>query len=629
MKNNNWSPRKSREFYNIQTWGNGYFDINNAGQINVRKNKYSVDKPVTLIDIINLAKEQYSVQTPLILRFNDIIKGRANRIIKAFMDKKKALEYSGSYTLIYPIKVNQNKTVIDSFLSLNNSVRGLEAGSKAELIGVLSSIKDTKTPIICNGYKDRSYIKLALIAKKSGYNITIVIEKMLEAKYVIEESKILEVEPLLGVRFRLALTLAGKWAHSGGEKSKFGLNTTQVLELIQRLKDNKLLHCLNLLHCHQGSQIANIKDIGHYINELTMTYVGLCKIGVPLKTIDIGGGLAVDYEGSRSRSFNSTNYSIGDYAETILSNIKTICTDNNVAIPNVFSESGRAVVAHHAVFISNIVELERVVGEEVPEVKVKDEDLLELAGLYDSFNKIPINEIYSSAVVAMDSLHNRFTEGKLSLAKRAIAEQLFSHIKLNIFKNLNQSYRSHRELYDFLDEDLAKKIIVNFSLFQSMPDVWAIDQRLPIMPITHLNQEPTMRAIIEDITCDSDGKISRYTDYQGDEPSLKLPPFNEKDPYLLAVFLIGAYQEIMGNMHNLFGPVTTINVSLNAKGTFIIERIHDSFKNADSLNHVGFNIDEICKAFDKRIKQIKLPLKTQTMLLSQVKEIIESHTYLS
>ena len=620
-----WNSKRSRDFYNMPAWGNSYFDIDKSGAITVMRGKYTADKPVAIKDIITKAKE-VGITTPLVLRFTDIIQSRARRITKAFNDAKKQLDYSGKYTLIYPVKVNQNKAVVDSVLK--TSICGLEAGSKAELLAAISLIKDNSTPIVCNGYKDSSYIRAALIARKLGRNITIVIEKMPEAKHVIQIAKELDVEPLLGVRFRLALTLAGKWAHSGGEKSKFGLNTTQVLDLIRILKKNNLLNSLHLLHCHQGSQIANIKDIQHYINELSRVYIELTRLGVPLKIIDIGGGLAVDYEGSRTRSFNSTNYKLSSYAYTILSTLKQVALANNIDLPNVYSESGRATVAHHAVMVTDIVEIENAVGEEVPEVTSKDEDLLELEELLESFDTLPINEIYSSSIVAIESIQHRFINGSLSLEKRAIAEQLFSHIKLKLIKKLNRSYRSHRELYDILDEDLAKKIIANFSVFQSMPDSWAISQLLPIMPLTHLDKEPTMRAVIEDITCDSDGKISHYMDYQGNEPSIKLPPYDYNNPYLLAVFLIGAYQEIMGNLHNLFGPVATLDISLDGNGNFTIENIHPGFTNANSLDHVNFTSQDICDRLTKFLKNTKYDKKHQRDMLKSLEDILNSHTYL-
>ena len=627
IENTTWNYKKSREFYNIQAWGNGYFDVDKSGKITVKRAKYIADKSVVIADIITKVKT-LDVTTPLILRFTDIIQSRALRIIKAFNDVRKKISYTGNYNLIYPIKVNQNKAVIDSFTNTKSASCGLEAGSKAELLAVLSSVKSNNTPIICNGYKDHEYIRTALIARKIGRNITIVIEKMQEANLIIELCQELDIEPLLGIRFRLALTLAGKWAHSGGEKSKFGLNTTQALDLINNLRQNNLLHCLHLLHCHQGSQIANVKDIEHYINELSMMYVQLHKLGVLIDVIDIGGGLAVDYEGSRTRSFNSTNYNLSEYAHTILSTVQRVAQTQNVPVPDVYSESGRAVTAHHAVFITNIVDVESVVGEDVPEVKSKDEDLLELEDLLDSFNKLPINEIYSSAAIAVENIHNRFNAGDLSIEKRAIAEQLFSHIKLKVIKKLNRSYRSHRELYDILDEDLAKKIIANFSVFQSMPDIWAISQLLPVMPLSGLNHEPKMRAIIEDITCDSDGKIGQYMDYQGNEPSLKLPVYNSKHPYLLAVFLVGAYQEIMGNMHNLFGKVNTVDVILDGNGNYSIDKINPGFSNSDSLQQVGFDGETTLKILTKQLAKTKLGKKEQNKLLKELQDTLESHPYL-
>lgn len=628
IKENNWNFKKSKDFYCVDGWANSYFDVNKQGCMTVRRGKYLKDIPVVLDDIIQHACDKFAVQTPLVLRFTDIVKNRVERITNAFNKARKALDYASEYTLIYPIKVNQNKAVVESIVDSKPN-NGLEAGSKAELLAVLSMVKNNKTPIVCNGYKDRDYIRTALIARKIGRNITIIIEKMHEANYVIEVAKELDVKPQLGVRCRLALTLAGKWAHSGGEKSKFGLSTTQILELLKLLKKNDLLDCLHLIHCHQGSQIANVKDIEHYINELAQVYVQLRKLDVDIKIIDVGGGLAVDYEGSRSRSFNSTNYSLGEYAHTILAKVQELSKKNDLPIPQIYTESGRATTAHHAVFVTNIVEIESVVGEEVPDIgKSKDEDLVELDDMLDSFDKLPINEIYSSSVVAIESLHTRFSAGDLSLEKRALAEQLFSHIKLEIIKRLNPLHRSHRELYDILDEDLAKKIIANFSLFQSMPDSWAISQLFPVVPLSNLNEEPVLRAVIEDITCDSDGIITNYMDFQGNEPSLKLPPYNPEKPYLLGVFLVGAYQEIMGNMHNLFGKVTTLDICLDGKGNFEIENVHQGFANSDSLEHVGYDITEMLDSMKKSLSSLKISKSEQINLFNQVKEVFESHTYL-
>lgn len=629
QKENSWNIKKSKEFYCINAWSNGYFDIDKQGEITASRKRYLKETAVSLNSIIKQAKEKYKIQTPLILRFTDIVKDRVDRITKAFNDKRKELAYQPEYTLIFPIKVNQNKSVVESIVNAKAN-NGLEAGSKAELLAVLSLVKNNRTPIICNGYKDRDYIKTALIARKIGHNITIVIEKMPEALYMLELAKELDVKPLLGVRCRLALTLAGKWAHSGGEKSKFGLSATQILKLVELLKENELLDCLHLIHCHQGSQIANLKDIEHYINELSQVYVQLHGLGVNIKVIDTGGGLAVDYEGSRTRSFNSTNYTLGEYAETIIGIVKKNCLINDLPLPQIYTESGRATTAHHAVFVTDIVEIESVVGEEVPDIgKTNDEDLVELDNMLDSFDKLPINEIYYSSVLAIENLHNRFAAGSLSLTKRALAEQLFSHIKLQVIKRLNPVHRAHRELFDILDEDLAKKIIANFSLFQSLSDSWAISQLFPVLPISQLDKEPTMRSIIEDITCDSDGKISNYMDYQGNEPSLKLPPYDANNPYLIGIFLVGAYQETMGNFHNLFGKVAVLDVCLDGKGGFEIENIHDAFANQDSLKLFGYDIIEMQDYIKKSISSLKITKAKQIELNQYIKSVFEAHTYLA
>ena len=592
MSKSQWSFNNSKKFYNIDIWGNGYFGINHNGEITVKKGKYSQNHAVPLKQIVQHLQHM-NIETPIILRFTDIIQNRISRITRAFSQAMHNLNYSGQYTLIFPIKVNQQHTIINSILQTTPENKfGLEAGSKPELLILLSSISDKTLPIVCNGFKDYEYIHIALIAKKCGLNITIVIEKMIELQYVIEISKLLDVVPTLGVRFRLALTPAGKWSHSGGDKSKFGLNASQLIEMINILRQHNLLHCLQLLHCHQGSQIANIKDIENYIYELTHIYVHLIKLGIPITILDIGGGLAIDYEGSRTRNFNSTNYSLGAYATTILQTIKLITQNNNIPMPHIYSESGRAVVAHHAVFITNILEIEEIKPIDFV-ISDEDIDLITLDKLYNSFDTLDINEIYSSGILILENIHKRFTQGQLSLTYRANAEQLFHQIKLKLIQKLNLHYRSHRQLYDKLDEELAIKIILNFSIFQSLPDSWAIAQLFPIMPMTHLNQKPTMRAILQDITCDSDGKINNYIDYQGYEPSIKLPLYNPMEPYLIAIFLVGAYQEIMGNAHNLFGSVNTADISLDGPTGFVINKIHHAKNNQQILNQMDYKSPDI------------------------------------
>lgn len=628
INNLKWDSKKNREFYNIESWGNGYFDINEEGEIIVKASKYSTSIPVPLKKIVDHAK-CLGLDTPILLRFPDIIKSRALRIVEAFTKVKKEIGYDKNYYLIYPIKVNQNKSVIDSLLSINEMYQGLEAGSKSELLAVLASTKDNKIPIVCNGYKDKEYIKIALIARKLGYNIHIIIEKMKEAEYVAELAKELKVTPNLGVRFRLALMLAGKWARSGGERSKFGLDASQILRLIAYLKEHNFLHCLNLLHCHQGSQIANIKDIQYYIDEIINVYIEIYKLGAPLKILDVGGGLAVDYEGSRTRSFNSTNYNLKEYAQTILTTIKDSVTKANIPLPEVYSESGRAVSAHHAVFVTNIIGVESILGENVELKKSGSLEIAELEYLLDSFDKLPINEIYSTGIIAMEKIHSKFNEGELTLEMRAKAEQIFSHIKIRVLENLNRSYRNHRDIYDALDEGLAKKLIANFSLFHSLPDSWAISQLFPVMPISHLNEKPTMRAIIEDITCDSDGVIKNYIDYQGNEPSIKLPRYNINDPYEIAIFLVGAYQEIMGNLHNLFGSVATLDIVLKDNGKFEVKKAQKASSKGEMLGKVGFSLEYLLENLDKQITNSGLSKDEQDSFKLSLINSLNSHTYLN
>jgi len=612
MTKSKWNALKSKQHYAIEGWGNGYFDIDNRGNVTVQKNGTTPQSKVVLQDIVDEAKGKHNIQTPMLIRFSDIIKSRVDRVVLAFNKAIKDNLYTGKYNLIYPIKANQHYGVVKTISETKSKFTGLEAGSKPELLAVLSVVTDNKTPIICNGYKDYDYIKIALLARQLGRNITIVVEKMPELYNIVKVSAELNVRPLIGVRCRLALTLAGKWAHSGGEKSKFGLNTTQILKLIEVLEEASMLECLHLIHCHQGSQIANINELGNF-------YIALHKKGVNIKIIDIGGGLAIDYEGSKSRSFNSTNYSLGEYAEIIIQTVKELCHKHQIAIPDIFSESGRASTAHHAVFVTNITEVEDIlINEHIPEVI--DEDLQDLSNIIKNFKQTPLNEIYAISYTAIHSIYDRFTQGEISLNVRALAEQMYIIIKQKLFTSLNPSFRAHREIFDNLEEDLAKKVIANFSLFQSMPDAWAIKQLFPIMPLTQLNEPLELSGIIEDITCDSDGKIDLYSTVSGIDKVIKLPKYKSNDPYLLGVFLVGTYQEILGNLHNLFGTVPVVEVKLIDNGKFEILQVYQGFSNETSLSHVGYNKDKMIESY---IKQ----WKTKDTI-TYLRNILQQHTYL-
>src|SRR5690606_17438845 len=507
---------------------------------------------------------------PVLVRFSDILHDRVNRLCDAFNQAARQQDYQGRYTVVYPIKVNQQRRVVEEIIKASPAMEhgqvGLEAGSKPELMAVLALSERPGSTIVCNGYKDREYIRLALIGQKLGHNVYIVIEKLTELNLILEEAQRLDVRPLVGVRARLASIGKGNWQNTGGEKSKFGLSSTQVLAVVQRLRDANALDCLRLLHFHLGSQIANIRDIQRGLGECARFYGQLRQLGAPVDVVDVGGGLGVDYEGTRSRSACSANYSLDEYAYHVVHAIKEECARNNLPHPALITESGRALTAHHAVLITDVIDVEQIEEQPLSAPSETAPSVIknlwgDYQALLDSRNGRALLEIYHDAAYSLSEAQELFAHGVLNLEQRAQAEQLYQAVCLRIRAGLNPDNRAQREVIDELNEKLADKFFVNFSLFQSLPDIWGIDQIFPILPLENLDQPPTRRAVLQDITCDSDGRVDLYVDEQGVETTLPLPPYSADRPYLLCFFMTGAYQEILGDMHNLFGDTNSIDVA--------------------------------------------------------------------
>jgi arginine decarboxylase len=602
-----WATEQSAQTYAIENWGDGYFSINAGGHVCVRP---SSDKDIEL-DLFEIAQSlnDKNLSLPVLVRFTDILKDRVKRLSCAFQKACANNDYQGKYTPVYPIKVNQQRQVVEGILAADNI--GLEAGSKPELLAIMAL--SNQGVVVCNGYKDRAYIRLALIGLKMGLNLYLVIEKPLELELIIEEAARLNIKPQLGLRVRLSSISAGKWQNSGGEKSKFGLHAYEVLQLIDRLKQSDLLDSLKLMHFHMGSQIANIHDIKIALKEAGQFYVELHRLGAQIKIVDAGGGLGVDYDGSRSRRESSINYSLDEYAQNIVRSFAELCAEKLMPQPDIITESGRALTAHHAVLITNVTDIESVVSNNA-----------ELPALPDAHNLV---EHYHDAHFALSEARVRFTQDKLTIIELAKAENDYALLCQQIKSRLNPNSQSEATILQELNEKLADKVFCNFSLFQSMPDIWGIDQIFPIMPIHRLDEQPTRRAVIQDLTCDSDGRIDQYIDGQNIENTLPLHDINSNKPYLIGFFMVGAYQEILGDMHNLFGDTHSINIQLDDNGYHFYD-LQEGEHVSDLLDYVHISSEELKTAYRYKLAKSNLSEQQQQDFEQELIAGLASYTYL-
>lgn len=621
------SIQAAREIYNIAHWSEGFFDIDDSGNIVAYPNT-SRDYPgIVLQDLVRDIQMQ-GLCLPVLVRFTDIIHQRIKQLRQSFSKAIAEYRYQGEYTCVYPIKVNQRRHVVEKILEYGNPHMGLEAGSKPELMAVLALSKPNSL-IVCNGYKDQEYIRLALIAQKLGHRVAIILEKMSELGVILKEAQALNIEPQLGVRIRLATTSAGKWQKSGGQESKFGLSPAQLLEVIKRLQTENCLHLLQIIHFHLGSQVANIIDIQRGLKECARYYAELRAQGVNIHTVDVGGGLSVDYEGSHTRSFCSMNYTIQEYANNVVYSLFEICDEHDLPHPCIITESGRALTAHHALLITNIIDVEQTAQYEEP-VTVNPDDPQVLQNLWDGLNSINPRsalEAYHDACYWMNEAHIMYTHGILDLVECSRAEQLYFETCKKVRRYLKPSVRSHRQILDELNEKLADKYFVNFSLFQSLPDAWAIDQVFPVLPLTGLSSPLVRRGILQDITCDSDGRIDFYVDNQGLESSLPLIQYREDKPYLLGIFLLGAYQEILGDMHNLFGDTHSVHVELKENGQYeLVEPIFGDCA-SDVLRYVQYEPQALLCSYEQQLDTTDLSEEEKRKFREELQEGLTGYTY--
>ena len=626
-----WTIDDSKELYNINGWGTSYFGINNEGNVYVSPCKDDVK--IDLHEVMNeLALRD--VSSPVLLRFPDILDNRIEKTASCFKRAADEYGYNGENFVIYPIKVNQMQPVVEEIISHGKKFNlGLEAGSKPELHAVIAVQCQSDSLIICNGYKDQSYIELALLAHKMGKRIFIVIEKLNELEIIARAAKKLNVKPNLGIRIKLASSGSGKWEDSGGDASKFGLTSSELLQALEILDKKGMHDCLRLIHFHIGSQITKIRRIQTALREASQFYIQLHKMGYDVDFVDCGGGLGVDYDGTRSPSSESSvNYSIQEYVNDCIYTFVDASNKNNIQHPNIITESGRSLTAHHSVLVIDVLET-----ASLPEMKESFEPtenahqlVKDLYDIWDNLNQRSMLEDWHDAEQIREEALDLFSHGLVDLKTRAEIESMFWSVcrEINlIVKGLKHIPEELRRL----DKLLADKYFCNFSIFQSLPDSWAIDQLFPIMPIQRLNERPTRSATLQDITCDSDGKISNFVTDRHVSHILPVHTFHNNEQYYLGVFLVGAYQEILGDMHNLFGDTNAVHISVK-DGKYHIDQIFDGETVEDVLDYVQYNPKKLVRQLEtwvtKSVKQGKISLEEGKEFLSNYRSGLYGYTYL-
>ena len=625
-----WRIEDSAELYNINGWGLKYFSINDKGHVQV-----SPKEGCASVDLKELMDELQvrDITAPVLLRFPDILDNRIEKISRCFNQAATEYGYEAQNFIIYPIKVNQMRQVVEEIVSHGKKFNmGLEAGSKPELHAVLATSIDENSLIICNGYKDENYIELALLAHKMGRHIFIVVEKLSELRLIATLAKRIGVRPNIGIRIKLSSSGSGKWEESGGDQSKFGLNSSELLEALEILEKNKLSDCLKLIHFHIGSQITKIRRIKTALREATQFYVQLSKMGFGIDFIDIGGGLGVDYDGTRSSaSESSMNYSIQEYANDAISALVDVCVKNGLKQPNIITESGRSLSAHHSILIFEALETTQLpIWNDNEEVKDTDHELArELYEIWDKLNQQRLMESWHDALQIRDEALDLFSLGMLDLRTRAQIEKLFWSVARDVYDIAKEMKHVPDELK--MSKTLPDKYFCNFSLFQSLPDSWAIDQMFPIMPIARLDERPSRTATIQDITCDSDGKINNFISDHGVVNALPIHPLKNNESYYIGVFLVGAYQEILGDMHNLFGDTNAVHISVYPDH-YEIDQIIDGETVAEVLDYVQYSPKKLVRNVEtwvtRSMKSGKITPEEGREFLSNYRSGLYGYTYL-
>ncbi len=624
-----WSTEDSRVLYNVESWGIGFFDVNSHGHVVVRPDK---SRPERELDLYELAMDldEQGVKLPMLLRFSDILRSRIETISQRFRNAIQEFEYEGGYTLVYPIKVNQQRHVVEEIVQFGASCGvGLECGSKPELQAVLALSESTEHMIVCNGYKDEEFMRLALMGQKLGHQVFIVIEQVSELDVLLRVADEMGIVPTAGVRIKLFSGGFGRWAESGGEKSKFGLTASELVTVIDKLREAGRLDVLKLIHFHLGSQITDIRYIKGGLQEVARFYAELHAAGVNVTHVDVGGGLGVDYDGSGSTTPASVNYSVQEYANDIVYTLGEACRELELPMPHIISESGRALTAHHALLLIEVIDVESQQELYLPVLNEEDHAILhELEAGYQTVSNRSVREVYHDATFLKERMHALFNSGVLSLRGRAMGEQLYNATLNEVARIAQRDREEYADIIEDLEAQLVDRYFCNFSVFQSLPDSWAIDQLFPIMPIHRLEEEPVRRGTLQDVTCDSDGKIDRFTGGKNGRPTLELHPVIEGDRYILGIFLTGAYQEILGDLHNLFGDTNAVHVRLEPNGYAVTDLVHGDTV-TEVLAYVQFRASDLLATFRRKVSAAKtLTRQEANAFIADYVAGLEGYTYL-
>lgn len=636
-----WSSDDSATLYGLAEWGKGYFAVGAGGHLCCRPFR-DPERAIDLAEVIDGLSAR-GISPPVLLRFDDLLENRLREMRDAFDRAIKQEKYGGKYTCVYPIKVNQQRHLCEEILRLNAALGfGFEVGSKPELLAVLGLTSGhNDMPIVCNGFKDSEFLEAVVLATKLGRRIITVIEKPTELEILVEHAERYQVRPRIGVRAKLSSPGAGRWESSGGIRSKFGLTMSEILTGVEFLRERKLLDCLKMVHCHLGSQIHDIRHLKNAVTELAYVYAELKRLGAGCTTIDVGGGLGVDYDGSQSAWASSTNYTLKEYAEDVIYRIRNTCDDAKVDHPDVITESGRFLVAHSSALVVNVVGRARFdVSPDVEQIRAQvsslsEEDqpqpVLDLLEAHAGITDRNLEQIYHDVMQARDEAMSLFRLGYMTLEMRAASEQLFWSIGNELVRRF-QKRGGAPEAFDRLPELLCDIFFCNFSVFQSVPDSWAIGQVFPICPIHRLNEQPTRLAVLADITCDSDGKIDRFIDRKNEKRALELHDLQEGQPYHLGIFLLGAYQEVLGDLHNLFGDSHVVHLSVDDDGQWEIRELIRGDTVRDVLGFVDYDTELLTRSLrkdvERAVRKQKLGVEEGSSLMTFYEEGLSGYTYL-
>ena len=627
-----WTIEKSEDLYRIKGWGEPYFSINAAGHITVSP-KGDRGGSLDLYHLVESLKKR-NLDLPILIRFSDILEDRIEQLNACFAKAIARYSYNGVYRGVFPVKCNQQRHLVEDLVRFGRPHQfGLEAGSKPELLIALATLDSPGSLLICNGYKDREYIETAMLSQRLGQRPIIVLEQLDEVGLVIEASQRLKIRPILGVRAKLSSKGVGRWGGSAGDRAKFGLAIPELLSAVEQLKQADMLDCLQLLHFHIGSQISAISVVKDALREACQIYVELSELGAKMGFLDVGGGLGIDYDGSKTNFYASKNYSIQNYANDVVAEVQEACSARNLPVPTLISESGRAIASHQSILVFDVLGTSDKPGLEAIEPPKEDDHAL-LRELYDTYDSVHLKnyqEAYHDAVQFKDEAISLFNFGYVSLTERAKIERLYWACCRRILDLVRHEDYVPDDLED-LDKNLASIYYINLSVFQSMPDAWAIDQLFPIMPIHRLDEEPVNRGTLADLTCDSDGKIDQFIDLRDVKPVLELHPVAEHEPYYLGLFLGGAYQEIMGNLHNLFGDTNTVHIHMTPKG-YHIEHVVKGDTMTEVLSYVQYDSDDLIENIRRRsehaLQDGTITIEEAQLLLQHYEHSLNHYTYLS